>query len=340
MPKINKRFHKESLLVFASIACMSIIIIFTSLANAKFDVNKAFSDENISNAIVSAALTVFGTIVSVPAGKSETKMRVNADGSPGRYLQEFNEYNLIRDLVEPRRIAFNQWHSEQHLKELEQKRVEYLVNKGILQAKDVLKLTVTQAKLLTTSREFTVNNEVLYFKALTPAQIKAVVKVLEGKITVHKLSDFYFLYVDGRSSKSFYDQAYYEKRIGTAIVVGKLAYKIFVGFAIVSVFTGLAVMPHEELTRAEFIMQAIIIITARLFSTITSAFWGWMLGQELAYRECYYINGKAQFLRLFHADTTFQEVDLQEQAKAEYISDNGGSIDEHTIEAPESSVLE
>lgn len=334
-----KGFQKESLLVFASIACMAIIIVFTSLANAKFDFKKAFADENMSNAIISAALTIFGTIVSVPAGKADTKLRINTDGTPGRYIQEFNDYNTIRELVEPRRIAFNQWHSAQHLKELDQKRVEYLLSRGILQANDILKLTVEQAQSLTTSQTFTIQNETLYFKALSKSQIKACVKVLEGKVTVHKLSDFYFLYVDGKSSKSFYDQAYYEKRAEYAILIGKLAYKIFVGFAIVSVFTGLAVMPNEDLTKAEFVMQAVINITARLFSTITSAFWGWMLGQELAYRECYYINGKTQFLKLFYSDTSFEEVDLQEQAKAEYTSDNGGLLDEHLIETSEDSVL-
>lgn len=336
----TKGFQKESLLVFASIACMSVIIIFTSLANAKFDFEKAFTDENMSNAIISAALTIFGTLVSVPAGKSDTKLRINPDGSPGRYAQEFNEYNIIRDKVEPKRIAFNQWHSAQHLKELTQKRVEYLLSRGILQADDILKLTVEQAKSLTTSQEFTIQNETLYFKALSKSQIKACVKVLDGRVTVHKLPDFYFLYIDGKSSRSFYDQAYYEKRSETAILVGKLAYKIFVGFAIVSVFTGLAVMPNEDLTKTEFVMQAIINITARLFSTITSAFWGWMLGQELAYRECYYINGKTQFLTLFYSDTSFKEVDLQEQAKAEFNLDNGGSLNEHLIETSESSVLD
>jgi hypothetical protein len=334
-----KKFQRETVLVFASITCMSIIIVFTSLANARFDFRRAFSDENMSNAIISAALTIFGTFVSVPAGKSDTKLRVNPDGSPGRYAQEFNEYNTIRDTVEPKRIAFNQWHSEQHLKELNQKRVEYLLSRGILQANDILKLTVDQAKSLTTSQEFTIQNETLYFKALSKKQIKACIKAIDGTVTVHKLSDSYFLYVDGKSSKSFYDQAYYEKRSETAILVGKLAYKIFIGFAIVSVFTGLAIMPNEDLTKTEFIMQAIINITARIFSTITSAFWGWMLGQELAYRECYYINGKTQFLKLFYSDTSFKEIDLQEQAKAEYNLDNGGSSNEHLIETPETNLL-
>ena len=338
MFKLSKRYQKESLFVFAAVACMSIIIVFTSLANAKFDVSKAFSEDNLANAIISAALTVFGTIVAVPAGKSETKLRVNSDGTPGRYLQEFAAYNAIREQVEPKRIAFNQWHNAQHLKELAQKRMEYLYSRGIVQAEDILKLTVEQAKLLTTSQTFTIDNKTLYFKALAPDQVAACVKVLKGKVTVHKLPDFYFLYVDGKSSKSFYDQAYYERQLTTAIFVGKLMYKIFIGFAILSVFTGLAIMPKDELSTAEFVMHAVINITARVTSTVAAAFWGWLLGQELAYRECYYINGKTQFLQLFNSDTSFKPVDLQADAESEYILNVGGS-DEHLLETPKSDVL-
>lgn len=332
----SKRFPKESLLVFASVACMSIIIIFTSLANAKFDFKQAFTDENMSNAIISAALTVFGTIVAVPAGKSDTKQRVNPDGSPGRYIQDFDEYNTIRLKIEPRRVAFNQWHSKQHLKEVRQKRVEYLLSRGILQAEDILELTVREVSKLTTSQQFNVNGKLLYFKALSKSQIKHCKRVLNGKVTVHRLPDFYFLYVDGKSSRSFYDQAYYEQRVNAAIVAGKLAYRIFIGFAIVSVFTGLAIIPKEELTSAEFIMRAVIIITARIFTTVTSVFWGWLIGQEQAYRECYYINGRTQFLKLFDSDTSFHEVDMQEQVKSEML----GGANERSSETSEGSVLD
>lgn len=335
----DRKFAKESLIVAASLACMCVIIVFTSLANARFDITQMFSDENISNAVISAAITIFGTIVSVPAGSAGTKQRYNADGTPGRYLQEFELYATVRDAIEPRRSAFNQWHTQQHLKELHQKRVEYLLSRGIIQAEDILKLSREQVSHLTTCQKYIVDGKEMYFKSLTRLQIFACQRVLAGWVTVHKLPDFYFLYVDGKSSKSFYDQAYYEHRNTTVLMASKLAYKIFIGFVIASVFTGLAIAPKEDLSNVDFIMHALIIIAARIFTAITSTLWGWLLGQELAYRECYYINGRTQFLKLFESDTTFVEESSQELARKDYLLEKGVEPDENISNASENLIL-
>lgn len=321
MSKPVKHVAKETLFVFAALACMCVIIVFTSLVNAGFDIDKVFEKENLSNAIINAAITIFGTVAAVPAGIVATKQRRNSDGSLGRYLQEFDSYNKIRDKIEPRRLAFNQWHTAQHRKELHQKRVEYLLSKGILQAEDVLKLSKEQIVKLTTSQKFEVDGDVLFFKALTEEQMHACLHVLAGKVNVHKLPDFYFLYVDGKSSKSFYDQAYYESRNANLSFIVNLVSKIFTGFVITSIFTGLVIAESpDELTTAELVMKSIIMIAARLFNAVTSTLWGWLLGQEMVYTECYYINGRTQFLELFNNDIAFVAKDLQAQAKEDFES--------------------
>jgi hypothetical protein len=319
MGKPVKHIAKETLFVFAALTCMCIIIVFTSIVNAGFDIEKIFEKENISNAVINAAITIFGTVAAVPAGIVATKQRRAPDGSLGRYLQEFDGYNKIRAKVEPRRLAFNQWHAAQHRKELHQKQVEYLLSKGVLQAEDVLKLPKDQVVKLTTSQKFVVDDKTLFFKALTDEQIHAVLHVLAGKINVHKLPDFYFLYVDGKSSSSFYDQAYYETRNANLSFVVNLISKIFTGFVITSIFTGLVITDNpSDLTNAEIVLKAIIMVAARVFNAITSTLWGWLLGQEMVYTECYYINGRTQFLELFDNDTSFVEKDIQTQAKEDF----------------------
>lgn len=329
MERPVKHIAKETIFVFAALVSMCVIIIFTSLVNAGFDIEKVFEKENLSNAIINAAITIFGTVAAVPAGTVATKQRRNPDGTDGRYLQEFNNYNTIRERIEPKRIAFNQWHTIQHRKELQQKKVEYLLSKGILQAEDILKLTKEQVLSLTTSQKCVVDGKELFFKALTEEQLHACLNVLAGKVNVHKLPDFYFLYVDGKSSKSFYDQAYYETRNANISFVVNLLSKIFIGFVITSIFTGLIVIDRtEDLTNAEFVMKAIIMIAARIFNAISSTLWGWLLGQEMVYTQCYYINGRTQFLELFNNDTTFVVTDLQVQAKAAFEAEKGEAPDE------------
>lgn len=314
---MDKHISKETLFVFAALICMCVIIVFTSLVNAGFDLEKVFEKENISNAIINAAITIFGTVAAVPAGTVATKQRKNPDGSCGRFIQEFNAYNLVREKVEPKRIEFNQWHNAQHLKELKQKKIDTLLAHGIVQAEAILKLTCEQVKTLTTSQRFDIDGEVIYIKALTDDQIKVCFDVIAGKVKVHKLPDFYFLYVDGKSSKSFYDQAYYETKEANTTLIVNLVTKIFIGFVITSIFTGLVILGNEDVSSKDFIMKAVIIIAARIFNAITSTLWGWLLGQELVYKQCYYINGRTQFLELFLNDTSFTPLSIEDQAREE-----------------------
>lgn len=313
----DKYVSKETLFVFAALFCMCIIIVFTSLVNAGFDMEKVFEKENISNAIINAAITIFGTVAAVPAGTVATKQRRNPDGSLGRFIQDFNAYNAVREKVEPKRLAFNQWHAKQYLNELRQKKLDVLLAAGIVQADAILKLTHEQVKTLTVSQRFEIDGEPLYIKALTNDQINVCLKVVSGKVKVHKLPDFYFLYVDGKSSRSFYDQAYYETREANTTFVVNLTTKIFIGFVITSIFTGLVILGKEDISNEEFIMRAVITIAARVFNALTSTLWGWLLGQEMVYKQCYYINGRTQFLELFLNDTEFTPLSIEEQAREE-----------------------
>lgn len=318
MKKLDKHVAKETLFVGVAMLCMILIIVFTSVVNAGLDPSKMFTKENAGNALINAAITIFSVVAAIPAGIVTTKQRKNSDNSPGRYIQEFTEYNEIRQKIENRRLAFSQWHSAQHIREQRQKCIEYLLSKGIIQASDILKLTVEQVKTLTTSKAISVENRDIYFKALTEEQIAHCVKVLSGKIIVHKLPDYYFLYVDGKSSKTFYDQAYNESKDENFTLISKLLYRVCTGFVISCIFTGLIVYdPDPDVSTAKAVMVAIINIVARVFNALSSTLWGWLLGQDIVYKQCYYINGRTQFLKLFDSDTEFKAVSIEELARAD-----------------------
>jgi hypothetical protein len=317
--KINKYVAKETLFVGIALACMLVIIVFTSIVNAGLDPTKVWTKENAGNALINAAITIFGVVSAIPAGMVATKQRRNPDGSDGRYLQEFSEYNEIRQKIEKRRISFSQWHNAQHIKEQTQKCVDYLLSKGILQASEIMLLTVDQVRTLTTSKPIDIGKRQVYYKALTDEQILACVRVLSGKIIVHKLPDYYFLYVDGKSSKTFYDQAYREAVSENLTLIAKLAYRICTGFIITCIFTGLVIYePDPDVSTSKAVLIAIIHIVARVFNAVSSTLWGWLLGQEVVYKQCYYINGRTQFLKLFDSDVNFKTVDIETLAREEY----------------------
>lgn len=305
-PKSFKHVAKESVFAGLSILCMIILVFITSIADADLDFSKVWTRKNLSNLLIGAAITIFGTIVTIPLGITGTKTRVNLDGTPGRYLQEFNDYNTIRQKIEPKRYMFNQWHHAQYLLEHKNKRITYLLDRSIFQAEDILELSREQILSLKNSQVYIINGEEVTFKALTTKQIAACLDVYDGKVTVHKLPDFYFLYIDGKSKRSFYDQAYYESRDESYTLISKLCYKIFLGFVITVIFTGLVLdMADADEYTAQYIMQTIFTALTRLFNVFTSTFWGFLMGQEFAYQQCYYINGKTQFLKTFEADRDF-----------------------------------
>lgn len=331
MKTSTKFIAKETLFVASSLICTCLIIAFTSFINAGLDLDKMLSTQSLPDAILNAAITVFCTISAVPSGIAATKQRRNPDGTPGKYIQDFAAYNDIRQKVEPRRVAFNYWHKQQHLKEQHQKCVEHLLSKGILQAEDILKLDISQVNELTTSKCFKVDGKELYFKALSSEQLKACRKVFNGAITVHKLPDFYFLYYDGRSSKTFYDQAYYEAMDARATLVLKLTSKITLGFVITCIFTGLVITATEDLSSTEYVIRAIITTLSRVFSAVSSTLWGWLLGQEMTYKQCYYLNGRTQFLELFFNDKSYIPEDAQTLAKQEYYSEGDSYVRETEV---------
>lgn len=323
MKKLGTRVAKETVFVGFALSSMVIIIVFTSIVNAGLDPSKMFTKENAGNALINAAITIFGVVSAIPSGVVSTKQRKNPDGSDGRYLQEFSEYNEIRQKIEPKRLEFSQWHNAQHMKEQIQKCSDYLLSKGVLQASDIMKLSVDQVRELTTSKPLKVNGEEIYFKALTTEQIAACIRVLSGKVIVHKLPDYYFLYFDGKSSKTFYDQAYREAVDENIVIIAKLLYRICIGFIVTCIFTGMVVESSSETTTSQIVLMAIINTIARVFNAVTSILWGWLLGQELTYKQCYYINGRTQFLKLFDSDNSFKAVSVEEQARADYESQKG-----------------
>ena len=313
-----KNIAKETVLTAVSLLGLLFLIVVTSLANAGLDPTKLTTVESVSNLSINAAITIFGIAVALPSGIANTKIRVNKDGSSGRYLQDYRDYNTIRQKIEPKRIQFAQWHQAQYLKELHAKQVSYLLEFDILQAEDVLRLTREQIRGLTTSQMYVVDDKEVYYKSLNPVQIKACLYVLDGHVKLHKLSDYYFLYCDGKAKKSFYDQAYSESNDERFTVVVKLLYKVFIGFVVTSIWTSLVISQlTEEQTTKEFIYKALILMIARIVNAVSSTLWGMLIGREYVYRQCYYINGRTQFLQLFDSDTTFVYQNIEEQVKQE-----------------------
>lgn len=159
----------------------------------------------------------------------------------------------------------------------------------------------------------------MYFKALSVKQVIECIKVYDGEVTVHKLPDFYFLYIDGKGKRTFYDQAFYESKDENGSLISKILYKAFLGFLITCIFTGLVIdfINVEDLS-AVYVFRTLLLVVTRLFNAASSTLWGYLIGQESVYKRCYYINGKTQFLEAFDSDKDFKFKTTRQLAREEY----------------------
>jgi hypothetical protein len=296
---------KEVILASSSVVVLVITTVLTSFITCGFDIKKMFSGENTFNMVTNASITIMGIVSSLPLGILTTKQRVNPDGSDGRYLHDFKEFHIIRKHIEPKRKYFGMWHSIQYAKECKEKQYNYLLKHNIIQPEYIFMLNTSQIKTLTVPRTFEIDGKKIYLNALTPRQIKACIKVLDGKVQVHKLPDFYFLYVDNISNLSFYDTAYTEKRDETKTVLTKIISKVALGFLVTCILTGFAHDLKDVMFTPTYIVFAVLLMLIRIFNALSSVYAGLSTGQEIVYRQCYYINGKTQFLKSFDTDNTF-----------------------------------
>lgn len=329
MSKNGYKMGKEVALALSSIVILIVITILTSFINCGFDLRKMFSSENTFNLVTNANITIMGILSSLPLGIVLTKQLKNADGTPGRYLQEYIAFHEIRQKIESKRKLFGQWHTLQYVKECREKQFNYLLSHNILQPEYVLKLSVAQVKTLKVTKTFKIDGVEVTLNALSDKQIEACTKVLNGEITVRKLPDFYFLYIDNVSNASFYDTAYNERKSEVMTVLVKILSKVAIGFIISCLLTGFLYDLKNVQFTSNYVMAAVLLMLVRIFNAVTSIFAGVCAGQELVYKLCYFINGKTQFLKIFDAevDDNVNNISLPEVETHEVIDLTEGDLD-------------
>lgn len=316
MQNPSKTISKEILFIVLTVLFTIVITVLATVSGAEFDITRISSTEALTNILLNASITLLMLIVAIPYGKVHTMCK-KIGNNLGRYLTSFSSFNEICKKIFPKIYQFEQWHDIKYKKEVNSKQLRYLSEKGIRQVEDVLKLDRKQIEQLTEPRMFEIDGNQIYFCSLTKKQVKACLKVYDGKVTLHRLPDQYFLYIDGKSSNSFYEQAYYEKRMEAFYTFHKVFSKVVVCLTISCILTSLILdtLVFDNAT----LMKIFINLFARLLTVVLNLFNGYTIGQELIYKKCYYIDGKTQVLTEFNEDTSFVYKNPQETAKQEYL---------------------
>ena len=319
MKPSSKYISKEIFIIVFTIILTLLVTIFTTISGARFDISRLTLAEVYTNILINTVIVLVMTLVSYPYGKLNTMCKKTPDGKNGRYLNAFACFNAAYNLIQHRLYQFNQWHTKKYKQEVKDKQLRYLAEKGIKQPELILKLDRNQIKNLTTAQSYEIDGDTVYFSSLTKKQLKACLKVYDGKISVHKLPDYYFLYVDGKSSSSFYDQAYYENRVENAYVISLMSLKVATSLITACVLTSLI---FEDIAFGN-VLKILSNLASRILTIGLSIYSGYSIGQNLIYKKCYYIEGKTQILTEFNDDKDFEYLDPQTLAKQEYLEERG-----------------
>lgn len=316
MEKPSKSISKEIIVVVFTIVFTLAVTVLTTLTGAGFDLSRITMVELYTNILVNAVTILLVTVVAFPYGKLNTMCKTTAKGEDGKYKAAYRAYDAAYLLAKPKLYQFSQWHDQKYEKEVYAKQIRYLCEKGIKQPELILKLNREQVVQLSSPQCFEIDGVPVYFSALTKSQLKACLKVFDGKVSLHKLSDYYFLYIDGKGTSSFYEQARYETIAENAYVVGNILLKVLIGLVISCILTSLVI--DNLMFDQQTILKIVTNLISRILTIGQSLYSGYCIGQEYIYKKCYYINGKTQILTEFAEDTTFVFEDPQTLAKQEY----------------------
>jgi hypothetical protein len=330
----SKAITKEVLFIVLTVVITILITVLATVSGAGFDLSRVSQKETLTNVLLNTSITLLTLVAAIPYGKVATMCK-KIGNDLGRYLTSFSKFNDICKKIAYKLNLFDQWHTAKYEKEVLDKQKRYLSDKGIKQVELILKLDRSQIQSLTEAREFVIDNKTVYINSLTTEQIKACLKVADGKITLHKLPNNYFLSIDGKSSSSFYEQAFYEKRLQTWYAFHSVMSKVLFGVVISCVFTSLIL--DTIVFDSNTLLKIFINLSARILTIVLNLFNGFSIGQELVYKKCYYIDGKTQILTEFDEDKNFVYKDPQELAKQEFLE---RSVASETEDKKQDNVLD
>ena len=310
---------KELFIVIFTVVAILAITVLTTVSGAGFDLSRLTAVEIYTNIILNTVFVLATLLVAIPYGRLYTMCKKTPEGGNGRYLTSFENFNKAYFAIGNILYQFSQWHFIKYKKEVKEKQYRYLTEHNIPQIDNILKLDRSQIDSLQTPQRYIVDGKELYFGALSKRQINACLKVYDGKITLHKLPDSYFLYIDGKAGSSFYEQAYYEARLQAAYATSQILFKVLMSLLISCALTSLVV---DQLVFDKYtVMKMVINLVSRIMTVGLSLYSGYVIGQNLIYRKCYYIDGKCQILTEFKSDVEFVYLDPQKLAKEEYLKE-------------------
>ena len=325
----KKQVNRKSFLSVMTILLMIILIVVITWYSAGLDPSYWKSKEFLSDMLIQAMIGIFSIVSGYGFGDNYFRTKVD-----GLFVYTYNEYDVKRKEIDIYLDKFKQWNEKLYRKEYAGKIRDYLLKHGIEQYEVILKLDRKQVLMLVETQKFIIDDKEVYIKSLTDEQIKAVLKVMDGKIKMPMVNEGYFLHAYAKSGKnSNYERAGKQDVLQRNTFIGMMGYKLLMSMAISFILAGLIIEPKESVS-SEVITKMI----SRLFTMFTAITWGFYTGNEMVKKDTVFLSYKTQVLATFKIEVengTFVPQSIEELAMQEYanklLENNGKMNNEDTI---------
>lgn len=289
--KLKYRPSRKAWMTMMSILFGLVLVVILTIFSTGLDPSQWGSREFLSDLAINSAILIMFMVGGIGLGSDYARNNIT-----GLYNVSYQEYIAKRGEIDPYVGDFNPWADEFYERKLRQMRKDYLISKGIRQADLILDLDRLDAMKLGKPQTLIVNGVEHHFLSLTEEQVEEVGKVFEGKVSMNRLDDQFFLTAFGKAEQgNDYKAAGLAKRRKTERFVASLAFKLVMSFGLTLILTGLVVDSVSGEDTAEIVTKLI----SRLVTAMTSTSWGFMTGSDLVKDEIPTLVFKTTSLGLF-----------------------------------------
>ena len=307
--KFQKLFNRKIILGALSLLMCLALIAVCSFSTFIIDPTQWQTVEFLTNELIIVAIVIMSMISTMFIGQAG-----NAQAENSRITKARNAFLSSLKLVTERNInSFRQWVK----KVLEKEDLETIKERRLraLKIEDISVVTLEDEEIKALEKPQKYGDK--YYKALTKEQIKSVLEIKNKKERVDFVEPEYYLSVSTLTdSRTVSERAASEsKKKGSFLVLrllSKLVMTIISGMIFASLVRDLTSGDADQATAwARFI--------SRLWSMISSAFMGYLLGVQLNDIDAEYVEMRTNVHERFLKDETFKPLSQQEEAKAAFI---------------------
>lgn len=305
--KIRKYMNRKILLgVSALLMCVALIAI-CSFVPFIIDPKRWQTTEFLTDELIISAIVIFSIVATMFIGQASNAQNANSNLAKAR-VRFFESLPRITNVN-----AFSQWVKKvMQPRDIRTMRERVMRSAGI-EDYSVIDLEYAEIKaLLETPQKYGER----YYKGLSQKQIDTVLGLKSGKHRINLVEPEYYLSVKNlidprtiteRSSKEGLKKSLYLVRS----IVAKLVLSIVTAMIFASLM--------RDMSSGAGVAEAFQKFISRLWSMISSAFMGYIVGCQINDIDAEYIEMRTLTQNMFLQDTEFKPLNQQEDAKNEFI---------------------